>query len=147
MLSSSSGWLRVFGGLCVDMWWLVHQWSFLLFWLSFNFFDCFWRLVHCWYSLGRPVTIGTQMVLTVFDDWCSVPIVNNSQKQSKDSQKSKNDHWRTNRHITQSPPNTYSRLDLQVFFVPDWCHCVNVNRIAWSQCHFWSFLKVSKRGL
>jgi len=33
-------------------------------------FDCFWRLVHCWYSLGRPVTIGTPMVifavLTVF---------------------------------------------------------------------------------
>jgi len=26
----------------VDMWQLVHQWSFLLFWLSF---DCFWRLV------------------------------------------------------------------------------------------------------
>ena len=39
--------LRVFGGLCVDMWRLVHQWSFLLFWLSFDCFDCFWRLVHC----------------------------------------------------------------------------------------------------
>jgi len=34
-------------------------------------------LLHCWYSLGRPVTIGTPMViffcfdclLTVFDDW------------------------------------------------------------------------------
>ena len=25
--------LCVLGGLCVDMWWLVHQWSFLLFWL------------------------------------------------------------------------------------------------------------------
>jgi len=36
--------LCVFDGLCVDMWRLVHQWSFLL-------FDCFWRLVHCWYSL------------------------------------------------------------------------------------------------
>ena len=35
-------WLCVFGGcgLCVDMWQLVHQWSFLLFSLSF---DCFWR--------------------------------------------------------------------------------------------------------
>ena len=51
--------LCVFVGLCVDMWRLVHQRSFLLFWLSF---DCFWRLVHCWYSLGRPVTIGTPMV-------------------------------------------------------------------------------------
>ena len=29
----------------------------------FDFFDCFWRLVHRWYSLGRPVTIGTPMVL------------------------------------------------------------------------------------
>jgi len=31
------------------------------------------------------------------------------QKQSKDSQNSKNDHWYTNRHMsTQSPPNTQS---------------------------------------
>jgi len=39
----------------------------VLFWLCF---DCFWRLVHCWYSPGRPVTIGTPMAifagLTVF---------------------------------------------------------------------------------
>jgi len=47
------------------MWRLVHQWSFLLFWLSFDCFTCFWPLVHCWYSLSRPVTIGTPMVLTV----------------------------------------------------------------------------------
>jgi len=49
-------------------------------------------LVHCWYSLGRPVTIGTSManlaVLTVFDDWYtvgtnSVPVVKNSQKTVK----------------------------------------------------------------
>jgi len=46
----------------------------------------FWLLVHCWYSLGRHVTIGTPMVilavltffwlflavLTVFDDWYTV---------------------------------------------------------------------------
>ena len=51
-------------------------------------FWLFWRLVHCWYSRGRPVTIGTPMVLTVFDDWCSVPIVKNMS--------------------TQSPPNTQS---------------------------------------
>ena len=31
--------LCVFGGLCVDMWRLVHQWPFMLFWLSF---DCLW---------------------------------------------------------------------------------------------------------
>ena len=32
-------------------------------------------MVHRWYSLGRPVTIGTPMVLSVFDDWYSVPFV------------------------------------------------------------------------
>ena len=45
-------------------------------------------LLHCWYSLGKPVTIGTPMVifavfdclLTVFDEWYTVPIVKNSQK-------------------------------------------------------------------
>ena len=64
-------------------------------------------LLHCWYSLGRPVPIGTPMVLSVFDDWYSVPFVKNCQKQSKDSQTAKNDHWCTNRHMsTQSPPNT-----------------------------------------
>jgi len=56
-------------------------------------------LLHCWYSLGRPVTIGTPMVLNVFDDWYSVPFVKNSQKQSEDSQNSKNHHWCTNRHM------------------------------------------------
>ena len=40
-------------------------------------------LLHCWYSLGRPVTIGTPMVLNVFDDWYSVPFVKNSQKTVK----------------------------------------------------------------
>ena len=35
------------------------------------------------------MTIGTQMVLSVFDDWYSVPFVKNCQKQSKDSQNSK----------------------------------------------------------
>ena len=40
-------------------------------------------LVHCWYSLGRPVTIGTPIghfccfdcLLTVFDDWYTVGTV------------------------------------------------------------------------
>ena len=40
-------------------------------------------MAHCWYSLGRPVTIGTLMVLSVFDDWTSVRIVKNSQKTVK----------------------------------------------------------------
>jgi len=40
-------------------------------------------LLHCWYSLGRPVTIGTPIVLSVFDDWYSVPFVKNSQNSQK----------------------------------------------------------------
>jgi len=93
------------------MWLLVHQWSFLLFWLSF---DCFWLfltigtpLVHCWYRLGRPVTIGTPMV------WVFWRLVQCTirQKQSKESQNSKNHHWCTNRHMsTQSPPNTNAAI-------------------------------------
>ena len=51
------------GTVLKDLWRLVHQWSFCC-------FGCFWRLVHCWYCLGRHVTIGTPMiifpVLTVF---------------------------------------------------------------------------------
>jgi len=50
-------------------------------------------LLHCWYSLGRPVTIGTPMVIFV-------PFVKNSQKQSSDRQNSKNHHWCTNRHMS-----------------------------------------------
>ena len=109
--------LCVFGGLCVDMWQLVHQWSFLLSWLSF---DCFWLflLVRGWYSLGRHVTIGTPMVifavltvlwlvLIVFDDWFTVGTVlvhlwrlvhcwyqTNRQKQSKTvKRQSKQQKW------------------------------------------------------
>jgi len=72
--------LYTVGTVLVDMWRLVHQWSFLLFWLSF---DCFWRLVHCWYSLGRPLMIGTPMVLSVFDDWYSVRIVKRQSNSKK----------------------------------------------------------------
>ena len=98
-------------------------------------------LVYCWYSLGRHVTIGTPMVifaaLTVFWLFLTngtlyqsaktlktivVPIVTglprlyqqctNRQKQSKDSQNSKYDHWCTNRHMsildcTNSVPTRY----------------------------------------
>ena len=58
----------------------------LLSYLLLTVFWLFWRLVHCWYSLGRPVTIGTPMVLSVFDDWYSVSFVKNSQKTVKNSQ-------------------------------------------------------------
>jgi len=51
-------------------------------------------LVHCWYTVRHR---STKTVPTVY------------QKQSKDSQNSKNNHWCTNRHMsTQSPPNTQS---------------------------------------
>jgi len=77
--------LCVFGGLCVTIG-TVHQWSFLLFWLSF---DCFWPLV---YQLSQVYQDCTN----------SVPIVKNSQT-------AKNDHRCTNHHMsTQSPLNTQS---------------------------------------
>jgi len=54
------------------------------------------------------MTIGTPMVLTVLDDWYSVPFVRNNQKQSKDSQNIKNDYWCTNRHMsTKTVPAVY----------------------------------------
>jgi len=84
------------------------------------------------------------MVLSVFDDWYYVPFVKNSQKtvktakitigvpivtclpklyqqctirqkQSKDSQTAKNDHWCTNRQMsTQSTPNAQSRTNATI---------------------------------
>jgi len=57
-----------------------------MFWL-------FWRLVHCWYSLGRRVTIGTPMVifavLTVFWLFLTIGTVYHSPKTAKDSQTAK----------------------------------------------------------
>jgi len=43
--------LCVFGELWVDMWRLVPQWSFLLFWLSL---DCFWPFL----TIGVPIVTG-----------------------------------------------------------------------------------------
>jgi len=55
------------------------------------------------------VTIGTPIVLSVFNDWYSVLIVKNIQKTVKQQ---KNDYWCTNRHMsTQSPQNTQSRAN------------------------------------
>jgi len=79
--------LGVFGGLCVDMWQLVHQWSF------FCCFDCLltvfddwytvgtvlvdmWRLVHQWSSLLFWLSFDCfWLLLTVFDDWYTVGTV------------------------------------------------------------------------
>ena len=40
-------------------------------------------MVHCLYDLGRPLTICTPIVLSIFDDWYSVPFVKNSQNTAK----------------------------------------------------------------
>ena len=99
--------LCVFGGLCVDMWRFVHQWSLFAVWLSF---DCFWRLVHCtnrqntqnhWCNNRQR---STKIVPTVYQR-CT-----NRQKQSNDSQNSKNDHRCTNRHMsTKTVPTVYQQ--------------------------------------
>jgi len=71
------------------------------------FFDCYWRLVHYFYTVGTVLVDLWRLVhqwsfccvnclLTVFDDWYSVPFVKNSQKTVKNS---KNDDWYTNGHF------------------------------------------------
>ena len=67
----------------VGTWQLVHQWSFLLFWLSFYCFWLFWRLVHCRYSLGRHVTIGTPMpsdIISLVTELCVLGILFQQEK-------------------------------------------------------------------
>jgi len=124
--------LCVFGGLCrhvtigtpmvifpvLTVFWLFltvfDDWytngHFCPFYCLLTVVDCFWRLVHCWYTKDSQ---------NRKNDYIGVPIVTslprlyqqctNRQKQSKDSQNSKNDRWCTNRHMsTQSPPNTQS---------------------------------------
>jgi len=91
-------------------------------------------------TIGTPMVIFAVLTvfwlfLTVFDEWYTVPIVKNSQnhwctnrprstktvptvyqqctdrqKQSKDSQNSKNDHWCTNHHMsTKTVPTVYQQ--------------------------------------
>ena len=65
-------------------------------------------------SSKTPKTIGVPIVtgLPRLYKQCTngVPIVKNSQKQSKDSQNSKNDHWCTNRHMsTKTVPTVYQQ--------------------------------------
>jgi len=103
LLTVFDNWYTV-GTVLVDTWRLVHQWSFLLFWLSF---DCIWRMVHCtnrWKTLkttGVPIVTGLPRLY----QQCT-----NRQKQSKDSQNSKNDHWCTNRYMsTKTVPTVYQQ--------------------------------------
>ena len=66
------------------MWRLVHQWSFLLFWLSF---DCFWRLVHCWYTVGTVLVDLWRLVHQWFWVFLTIGTVYHSSKTVKNSQK------------------------------------------------------------
>jgi len=60
-----------------------------------------------------PITVARQRVPGRYQQRHRgrlVPIVKNSQKQSKDSQNSKNDHWCTNRHMsTKTVPTVYQQ--------------------------------------
>jgi len=79
---------------------------------DFCCFDCLLTVFDGWYTV--PIVKNTQ------NHWCTnrhrstrtVPTVyqrcTNSQKQSKDSQNSKNNHWCTNRHrSTKTVPTVY----------------------------------------
>ena len=90
------------GTVLVDVWRFVHQWSFLLFWLSSDCFDCFWLL------------------LTVFDDWYTVSIVKNSQN-----------HWCTNCHrSSKTAPTVYQQCTNSVPIVKNSQKTVRTARIA-----------------
>jgi len=80
-----------------------------------------------WYTVGTVlvVTIGTPMVLTV--------LCTNRQKQSKDSQNNKNDHWCTNRHMStvyaESAEYTKPLTDISATVTPigmKFCMTVNM---------------------
>jgi len=105
--SSCDDWYTV-GTVLVDMWRSVHQWSFLLFWLSF---DCFWRMVHCTscQKHSKPLVYRWSQVYQKCTN--SVPVVKNSQKTVKTAQ---NDHWCTNRHMsTKTVPTVYHQYHRQ----------------------------------
>jgi len=78
--------LCVFGGHCVDMWWLYTNCHFFavlaVFWL---FLTIGTLLVHCWYSIDRTDTTGTATVifavLTVY--WLFLTIGTNRHRSTK----------------------------------------------------------------
>ena len=111
-----------------DSVWTCDDWytngHFLLFDCLLTVFDCFSRLVHCWYSLVPTVyqqcTKNCQKTVKTAKMTIGVPIVTslsrlyqqctNRQKQSKDSQNSKNDNSCTNRHrSTKTVPTVYQK--------------------------------------
>ena len=66
-------------------------------------------LLHCLYSLGTPVTICTPMVLSVFDDWYSVPFVETVKRQS--NSKKMTIGVPIVKCLHKSPPNTRNRAN------------------------------------
>jgi len=91
--------LCVFGGLCIDMWRLVHQWSF------FCCLTVFWLFL----TNGTHKTMGVAYKSSqVYQDCTnSVPTVNQSSKTVKtQSKQHKNDHWYTSRHMSTKTVST-----------------------------------------
>ena len=80
-----------------------------VFWLFLTLFDNWYivgtLLVHCWYSLGIDLW---RLVHQWFECFWRLVQCTIRQKQSKNSQNSKNYHWCTNRHMsTKTVPTVY----------------------------------------
>jgi len=91
-------------------------------------------LVHCWYSLGRPVTISTPMVLSVFDDWYSVPFVKNSQKTVKTAKITKYTKPRKRRYLAKLPSHVPGQWPQPVASGQGWLYvstCMDVHASGW----------------
>jgi len=84
----------------------------LLFWLSFDCYWLFWRLVHRWYTVGTVLADLWRLVHQWLWLFLTIGTVYHSSKTVKRQSKQQNHHWFTNRHMsTQSPPNTQSRAN------------------------------------
>jgi len=107
--------LCVLGGLCVDMWRLVHNGHFccfdclLTFWL-FLTNGTLYQSSKTLKTISVPIVTTHRSTKTVPTVYQSSKTVKNGQRQSKDSQNSKNDHWCTNRHrSTETVPAVYQQ--------------------------------------
>jgi len=93
------------------MWRLVHRWSFFavlaVFWL-FLTNGTLYQSSKTLKTIGVPIVTGLPRLYQQCTN--GVPIVKNSQKQSKDNQNSKNYHWCTNRQMsTKTVPTVYQQ--------------------------------------
>jgi len=166
LLTVFDGWYIV-GTVLVDMWRLVQQWSFWLFWLFLTVFtvfddwytnghlsavwlsfDCFWRLVHCWYSIGRPVTIGTAMVIlavltvfTVFDDWYTNGHISAVWLSFDCFWRLVHCWYSIGRHVTIGTPMViYLLFDCLLTVFDGWYTVGTVLVDLWRLVHQWSFI-------